>query len=710
MRTTALIGCVLCALSLTAGSSTVIDGLLQRVLPYDHDRIEYVIDESTDSPGRFTLGCDGRKVHISGDSPLSVAKGLNHYLNHHAGVNICWNMMAGRLPERLEEFPAYSRSASVPLRYYLNFCTQSYSMAFWDWERWEKELDLMALHGINMPLVTVGFENVWQTMLRNQGFGDKEIASFLPGPAYFGWFYMNNLTGWGGPLPESWMEERHELARKVFMRMGEYGMTPVVPGYSGMTPEGSDQGMWCGFKRPGLTVDYDELVSNAADYYAAVDTLYGDVLHTRYFAIDPFHEGGSLPEGLDPVLYVKKLWEGLRRYSPHGVWVVQHWQDNPKTFLTHTIPGDCLIILDLHGDSRCDTVCGGNSTDGTGRPHLWVWNSLNNYGGNVGLFGRISAILGSAQEAMADREHNRLAGIGAIPEGIENNPMLFDLLYELPWLDRPLALDEWLGIYAAARYGVKAGSHEHGVAKSMWRTLADGILDCRATAQQGCTESVLMMRPAAMPGSVSSWASSTWYWNKDSLLNAAYRLLSLAPRLGDSPNYLYDLVDITRQCVADRAHTVLSRYADADSCGRRRLGKEFMCLLGLQDSLLATVADFRVGRCIEQARSLGNSPEEKDLYERNARMLITTWGDRVQADEGGLHDYANRETNGLLRYYYAPRWQYFFDNAGTDTDWFGRFEWPFVTGETTPYGSLGADPEGDPVERVAVALKYLRDN
>ncbi len=32
----------------------------------------------------------------------------------------------------------------------------SYSMAFWNWSRWEQELDWMALQGINLPLAFTG--------------------------------------------------------------------------------------------------------------------------------------------------------------------------------------------------------------------------------------------------------------------------------------------------------------------------------------------------------------------------------------------------------------------------------------------------------------------------------------------------------------------------------------------------------------------------
>ena len=95
-------------------------------------------------------------------------------------------------------------------------------------------------------------------------------------------------------------------------------------------------------------------------------------------------------------------------------------------------------------------------------------------------------------------------------------------------------------------------------------------------------------------------------------------------------------------------------------------------------------------------------------------MLLTTWGDREQCEKGGLHDYANREWNGLLSSYYYPRWKAFFarnEERGTrkeaKSDWFDHFEWPFVTGnldvvaqflpENAPYAyaSFTAEPEGD---------------
>lgn len=45
-------------------------------------------------------------------------------------------------------------------RYIFNYCTFSYSLAWFDWSQWERLIDWMALKGINMPLAITGTENI----------------------------------------------------------------------------------------------------------------------------------------------------------------------------------------------------------------------------------------------------------------------------------------------------------------------------------------------------------------------------------------------------------------------------------------------------------------------------------------------------------------------------------------------------------------------
>ena len=87
----------------------------------------------------------------------------------------------------------------------------------------------------------------------------------------------------------------------------------------------------------------------------------------------------------------------------------------------------------------------------------------------------------------------------------------------------------------------------------------------------------------------------------------------------------------------------------------------FLDMLLLQDKLLGTRSEFRLGHWTQDAINAGATPEEKKLYEWNARVQITTWGNRYCADKGGLRDYAHKEWQGLLKDFYYPRWKAYFD-------------------------------------------------
>jgi alpha-N-acetylglucosaminidase len=91
-------------------------------------------------------------------------------------------------------------------------------------------------------------------------------------------------------------------------------------------------------------------------------------------------------------------------------------------------------------------------------------------------------------------------------------------------------------------------------------------------------------------------------------------------------------------------------------------------MLLLQDKLLGTRKEFRLGRWLEDARSCSTLPAEQDLYEWNARVQITTWGNRTCANEGGLRDYAHKEWNGLLKDFYYVRWKTYLDGLSAEME------------------------------------------
>ena len=53
--------------------------------------------------------------------------------------------------------------------------------------RWEREIDWMALNGINLPLAFTGQEAIWQRVYKKLGFSDQDLNDHFAGPAFLAW-------------------------------------------------------------------------------------------------------------------------------------------------------------------------------------------------------------------------------------------------------------------------------------------------------------------------------------------------------------------------------------------------------------------------------------------------------------------------------------------------------------------------------------------
>ena len=706
MRTICLI-CMLC-LAVVVKAASPIQGLLERIDKGASRK--FVIEQVKSSTDFFELDQKGDKVVIRGNNYVSIATGVNWYLKYYAGIQLSWNGMTAQLPAVLPAVPQKERhETDLKYRYDFNYCTYSYTMAFWDWDRWEKEIDWMALHGINLPLAVVGADVVWYNVLTKLGYTKDEINEFIAGPAFQGWWLMNNLEGWGGPNPDSWYKQRETLQKQILKRMREYGIRPVLPGYSGMVPHNakerlglnvSDPGLWCGYRRPAFLQPTDPRFNEIADlYYKEMSRLYGKA---DFYSMDPFHEGGNVA-GVDLNAAGQAIWGAMKKANPKAVWVAQAWQANPRQKMIENLPAGDLIVLDLFAESRPqwgDPESTWYRKEGFGK-HDWLYCMLLNYGGNVGLHGKMKHVIDEFYKAKTSSFGKTMKGVGMTMEGSENNPVMFELLCELPWRPARFDKDEWLKNYTVARYG-KANK----AVQDAWLLLSNTIYNCPAkNTQQGTHESVFCGRPDYDVYQVSSWSEMEPYYKPEDIIRAAGIMLSAADRFKGNNNFEYDFIDIVRQAVAEKGRLVYPIMIDAYKAGEKELfaasSQRFLDLILLQDKLLAARPEFKVGTWIEKARNLGTTPEEKDLYEWNARVQVTTWGNRVAADEGGLRDYAHKEWNGLLRDFYYNRWKVWIDRQKAQLNGapvkaidFYAIEEPW-TKQTNPYSSQA---EGDVIE------------
>ena len=655
------------SLLILSASATPIDQLLERIDRGASKKFKVEIVKNTSRQDFFEIGQAGNRVAIKANTWVNAAVGINWYLKYYCGIHLSWNQMQAHLPATLPRVEKTERhETNLTLRYDFNYCTFSYSMAFWDWARWEREIDWMALHGVNLPLAIVGEECVWRNMLLKLGYSEEEIGRFIAGPAFLAWWEMNNLEGWGGPLPLSWYARQEKLQKQILKRMKEYGMHPVLPGYCGMMPHDAkerlnlnvtDGGLWNGYQRPANLLPTDPRFNEIATlYYQELTRLYGK---SDYYSMDPFHESND-DASIDYAEAGRQLMRAMKAVNPKATWVVQGWTENPRPQMVDDMKAGDLLVLDLF--SECRPMFGAPSIwqrkEGY-KQHPWLFCLLENFGANVGLHGRMDQLLANFHLASSQfAEH--LKGIGFTMEGSENNPIMFELMSELPWRQGQVKKEDWVKAYVKARYGA-----DHPAVQQAWQILANSIYNCPVgNNQQGPHESIFCGRPTLNNFQASSWSKMRNYYDPDDTRKAAQLMASVATEYKGNNNFEYDLVDIVRQALADQAriqyHRVIAAYKAFSRKQFDKEAKRFMDMLHLQDRLLGTRSEFRLGHWIEAARQCGSNSEESNLYEWNARVQITTWGNRTCADEGGLRDYAHKEWQGLLSDFYAKRWEAYF--------------------------------------------------
>ena len=650
--------------SMSTESDQPVSELAERLLP-DNNSSSFVFEKLSSDSDFFELeqAADDRII-IRGNNGVSIARGLNHYLRNycHKSVSWCGNNLS-ELPVPLPPVREKVRvTASFPYRYYLNYCTYSYSMAFWDWEQWEKEIDRMALQGINMPLMAVYSQYaVWQNTLRRLNFSEDDIRKFLPGAGYEAWWLMGNLEGFGGPVTPEFIARQTDLQQKMLKRMRELGMKPVFQGFYGMVPNAlkekfpdariKDQGIWGTYQRPAFLDPTDPLFDKlAAIYYEEQKNLFGEA---QFFVGDPFHEGGT-SEGINVKLAAQKIIQAMRKVNPQAVWVLQGWQHNPvKELMEGVKPGE-TIILDLMACER--PQWGGVKTSMFHKPeghwnHQWIWCALPNFGGKTGLHGKMSSYASGPVFAKHHPMGKNISGIGTAPEGIGTIPVVYDMVYDMAWRTDSIHIPQWLDNYTYYRYGT-----EDNNCNKAWKLLSETIYECH-NELGGPVESYICARPSDTIQHVSTWGNAVMFYDPMKVVKAWDLLYQSRKRFNHSDTYEYDLTDVTRQVLSDYAKYLHDRmvlaFQKKDEERFMEYSGKFLNIIKDEDRLLSTRKEFMLGTWLAEAEKAGGTPEEKRRFVTNAKRLITTWTDT----DSDLHDYANKEWSGLLIDFYLPRWE-----------------------------------------------------
>lgn len=626
----------------------------------------------------YSISKAGDRIRVTGNSRLALCRGVYDYLKNHCNSIISWSGNKIDIPESL---PEADKKIYSPYRwrYYFNVVTHGYSTAYWDWKRWEKELDWMAVHGINMPLIPGAHEAVLYRVFKKIGLKDEEIRGYFSGPAHFPWNRMGNLEGWDGHFPEGYFKKQLELTHMILDRMKTLGMTPIVHAFAGFVPEAvkridksaeiKELG-WGG----GLKKKYNAFIlSPDSELFIKIGKMYIEEWEKefgkgRYYLADSFNEM-DVPVSDDQEKMLKELakygesvYRSVKEGNPDATWVMQGWtfpfhrgKDGKRFWtkerlgaLVSKVPDDKLLILDLANEyNRVFWKIDPSWKIYEGFFNKkWIYSFIPNMGGKVPLNGRLDIYASIPVEALKYKNRKRLVGFGFAPEGIENNEIIYELLADMAWRSEKIDLNRWIEKYCIQRYGAYPDKMKLAY-ELLNRSALGSFTDHPMHRYQ--------LRPYKRPPGVERRATV----HKSEIFNKAVgEFLAAAPVLKNSKLYLYDAIELTVQYLGLVADEKILEFLDKKEKEDLPFPEEIRDILLAMDRLLESHPNHRLDRWVEFARGWGENGSEKDYYESNAKRLLTTWGGDP------VNDYSGRVWCGLIRDYYLPRWIAYHDDKG----------------------------------------------
>jgi alpha-N-acetylglucosaminidase len=599
----------------------------------------------------FQVRAEAGRVELHAGSPVGIAVALRHYLTRACRIDTSWDRATP--VGHIAEFPDWeSGRVETPfeLRYDLNYCTFGYTTAYWTWEDWEREIDWMAMHGINLPLAIVGYEAIWMRVLVRRGMTPEAARSYLGSPAYLPWLWMGCVHDLGAALTQDWLDAHLELGRRIVARQRELGMKVVLPAFAGYVPEqlaqpGTPEVEWFGFTNRQLAPEDPLFTAIGRELLEEVAKEFGS---DGYYALDPFIEGRPPYEVPDGVGAVASAIHGfLNAHDPDSVWVLQAWpfgyardywsDDHVAAFLT-AVPRGRLLVLDLWAEHL------GHAERTTSfHGHDWAWCMLNNFGGRSGSHG--------AWASVADVRRAGAVGTGFTMEALDRNAVMFELMADAQWSAEQIRPAD----VAAARY--QSTDPRLAEAFGEWMRLC-----FQRDTVRHAFRSVVLARPSFTGDRWPTSGTMQGPYPDASVVTALESVLrsyvSVLAESGEdaAPGLVRDVTDLGLEVLSGHAYLAFDDAIaghdagdpSAFSEGAHRLAR----VIATMDRLAATHPRFLLGAWLESAGRWGADPEDVRNLRRDARRLITTWVDPGHP----LNDYAGRHWSGLLEDYYGARW------------------------------------------------------
>lgn len=670
-----------------------VENVISRTFGILPSNVEFSVIDKVDSLDSYILSVEDDVLTVEGTSVVALCKGFYDYVLSNGYGVASWTGNRLEFPAELADLPRKEVKSPFTDRLYYNVCTYGYTTPFWGWKEWEKEIDWIALHGFSMPLAPIAGEAILAKVWSKLGLTQAEIDEYFTGPAHFPWMRMGNMTAVDGGMSQRWHEDQIALQHKINDRMLDLGMTPVYQGFAGFVPKAIKE------HYPEVDMMTTRWSGHESYMLSPVDSLFS-VIGTefikewenefgkgKYYLIDsfneldiPFGEKGS-QERYDKLHhYSKTIYDALAAANPDAVWVMQGWMFgyqrdiwDPESVeaLLSGAPDDKMMVIDLAVDFNNYVWKNGNSWDNLSGFYgkSWIWSTVPNFGGRTALKGPLDFYLNGHLEALASENKGRLTGFGTSPEGVENNEILYELISAAGWSAEGIDLDAFLDMYDRARYGTADPAFTQ-----FWNELRQSVY-CNFTNN---ARFLWQQRPAYHRGETMNI--------NEHYFKGIESFLSVADDYKDNELYVTDAIQYAALYIAGKADYVLKAANWAVVAGdmekAAQLKDQLKEMLLEMDRLLESHPILRIQRWLDMADASATNDVEAAAFKKEVKRLVSTWSGP------SLKDYSARVWSGLIRDYYVPRLDFYYENAiageyADMVEFDGRFHYG------TSYGNAG---------------------
>lgn len=640
------------------------------------------------------------KVILRGNNGVSLATAYNYYLKYDAYLDFPY---VGESELTLpEELPPVDEPVRIVFpyeyRHYFNEnCEYKYTTVLYGEKEWQHRIDWMAMNGFNMFLLDIGDHAVWYHAKEQLGLDDAAISELRRSnkgtEQYYGKYELSQEA----------VEKEGALAKKVVGMAFAAGMEPEIRPFIGQVPfmfpnqredyYGTSSKAKMVIEQPGSLFDGMYLYAAArwmnlpqgvfispsveASDHAKADEMHGkfvqisDIYYESLMETLGFNEYGRTPlyaykdligeqgfvvsHAAFPRTVLREMSDQLMKLNPDAVWMQTSWRY--QSWLSQYYDEGHLMFVDLSADNRPKWNTN-NEFGGT----QWLWSMLFNFGGNTGLGGGMDHIASNVIDTKASAKY--MKGVAIAPEGGDTNPALYGLMAEMTWRSEKPDVEQWLKDYAKRRYGAENYAQAQKEIDGAWNLLHHSVYS-RFVAGDGPSQTLVNAMPRLSGAIARVYGSNDKVYRTQDVFPVWENMLKAAEKMEDpTPQFLYDLVDITRQVLADISGEVYANIKPAFDGGDK---EEAMRYAGLMveicqdlDEILATNKQFLAGTRLEGAKNRGVTDSDQAYFEEVERTFLTYWvlDDPVKGMDG-LLDYCNRHLAGLMTDYYGMRWEVF---------------------------------------------------